>query len=376
MLPAPRSTRELLELLRFYDRTWGLTPLLDRIDFSDVQPLQIYLTALGRLPESVEMAAPFPPESYSARQNLWDAVLSEEFQRGIVIKLLTAFPEKSRLLFVHIPKCAGSDLANNLANRYPYLAQRLSEPDWTPREKFLDEVKQLSLELPFSDKIFIHGHFTLSWFASNKLLRHGDHMFTVLRDPVDRVISQINYILTRFSEDPYLSAPDTRDWVEVLGRDTIPRVGENLDVETLKSELLRHPRISHANLLCLYLGDGDAESALKSCVVSNIELTTLKYYERWLAERWGINRSQRENASEKFVSLNDFTEADKDFLHSITAEDQKIFDAVNGRLAERDVSSIHGLELAMKSGTGLPEERRQAELARSDTSEIEPVDVG
>src|SRR3974390_1270890 len=142
MLPAPRTTRELLELMRFYDRTWGITPLLDRIDFTDVKPLQIYLTVLGRLPESIEMAAPYPRGNYTARENLWDALLSEEFQRGIVIKFLSAFPEKSRLLFVHIPKCAGSDLASHLGERYPHLTQRLSEPEWTSQPKFLDEVKQ------------------------------------------------------------------------------------------------------------------------------------------------------------------------------------------------------------------------------------------
>ncbi len=346
MLPAPRTTRELLELLRFYDRTWGLTPLLDRIDFAGVKPLQIYTTALGRLPESIEMAAPRPREYYSARQNLWDAVLSEEFQRAIVIKFLSAFPEKSRLLFVHIPKCAGSDLATNLAERYPAISQRLSEPDWISREKFLEEVKQLSLDLPFCDKVFVHGHFTLSWFVINKLLRHGDHIFTVLRDPVDRIISQINYILTRFSQDPFLHSPDTRDWLNILGRDSIPRVGENLDVGTLRSELVRHPKISHPNLMCLCLGNGDAKSAFLACVVSDIELTTLEYYERWLTERWGIGRSRRENASERFVALSDFTEADKDHLRSITAEDRVIFDAVSGRLAERNVSSIRGSELA------------------------------
>src|SRR5579862_7055564 len=346
MLSAPRSTRELLELLRFYDRTWGLTPLLDRIDFTGVKPLQIYLTALGRVPESIEMAVPRPRESYSARTHLWAALLSEEFQRAIVIKFLTAFPEKSRLLFLHIPKCAGSDLATNLAERYPAISQRLSEPEWISREKFLEEVKNLSLDLPFCDKIFVHGHFTLSWFVINKLVRHGDHIFTVLRDPVDRIISQINYILTRFSQDLYLHSPDTRDWLNILGRDSIPRVGESLDVETLRSELLRHPKISHPNLICQYLGsDGDAETAFKACVASDVEFTTLEYYERWLGERWGIGRSQRENASERFVSLSDFTEEDKEYVRSITAEDRALFEAVSGRLAERNVSSVTGVEL-------------------------------
>lgn len=342
-LPAPRSTRELFELLRLYDGTKGLDPLLDHIDFTDVRPLQIYSTVLGRLPESLETA--IPRSGYSARQQLKNALLNEEFQKDVLVKFLSAFPEKRRLLFVHIPKCAGSDLTVNLQTTCPYLSHRLTDRNWIPMDKFLGEVRKLSVDLAFSDKIFVHGHITLSWYLNNKLLRYGDHVFAVLRDPVDRIISQINYILTRFSADPEISSPDTRDWLRVLERDRLPRAGSALDVQTLAGELLRNRQISHSNVLCQYLGNNDAQSALKLCAISDIELTTMEHYEKWLLARWGFNQSIRQNASKKFVALTDFSDDDRDYLQTMTNEDRIIFDAVAARLEEKNAHSIRGSHL-------------------------------
>ena len=53
--------------------------------------------------------------------------MSAAFQQEVLTLLLNAFPEKRRLLFVHIPKCAGSDLSHHLMTRYPSIDQRLME---------------------------------------------------------------------------------------------------------------------------------------------------------------------------------------------------------------------------------------------------------
>jgi hypothetical protein len=48
-LPMPRTTRELFELFALYHPSEGLAGLLDRVDFTEVKPLQIYQVAQAML---------------------------------------------------------------------------------------------------------------------------------------------------------------------------------------------------------------------------------------------------------------------------------------------------------------------------------------
>jgi hypothetical protein len=64
-------------------------------------------------------------------------------QARVVEMILNAHPEKQRLIFVHIPKCAGTDLTANLGTRYPVVHQTLADSNWTPPERLqaaVDEV--------------------------------------------------------------------------------------------------------------------------------------------------------------------------------------------------------------------------------------------
>jgi hypothetical protein len=58
------------------------------------------------------------------------ALLSDEFRRNVVQGLLAAFPEKGRNVFIHVPKCAGTDLIFNLVHRFLPLPKILEVKDW------------------------------------------------------------------------------------------------------------------------------------------------------------------------------------------------------------------------------------------------------
>jgi hypothetical protein len=107
-VPLPRTQREWLEELRFYDAARGIDVFLDRFDFTKATPHQLYSGILGRLPESAAVAT--QPIGYSARQQCRDMLLSAEFRKDVIARVLRAYPDKRRLFFIHIPKCAGTDL--------------------------------------------------------------------------------------------------------------------------------------------------------------------------------------------------------------------------------------------------------------------------
>jgi len=127
-LPMPRTTRELFELFALYHPTDGLDGLLDRLDFSDVKPLQIYQVAHGRPPERLDLVV--PDQGYRPRDHLKAALLSGEFRENTLRKLLVAFPEKRRDVFIHVPKCAGTDLILNLGRQRLLLPKMIEVESW------------------------------------------------------------------------------------------------------------------------------------------------------------------------------------------------------------------------------------------------------
>ena len=139
-------------------------------------------------------------------------LLSGEFQTDLIRLFLRAFPEKRRLIFVHVPKCAGTDLSANMMKRWPYLHQQMTQSHWLGREDLFKAISRLVLNLRFFDQLFITGHSSLRYYTSHELIRPFDRVFTILRDPIQIAVSQINYVITRILADARARtfSPDTR----------------------------------------------------------------------------------------------------------------------------------------------------------------------
>jgi hypothetical protein len=178
------------------------------------------------------------------------------------------------------------------------------------------------------------------------LIRPNDQIFTVLRDPVDVIISMMNYVLTRFRDDPVGDTPDTRQWRANMGLRTLPSASDAAGWRDLASRILREPRVVTDNILCNALGRGDAASALDFLVASDIEITDLTRYEPWLAQRWGIARSARANESIKFVTRASLPAEDLALIETKVAEDRILFDRVRQCLDRAGSLSIHGRVVA------------------------------
>ncbi len=343
LIPAPRNGRDVFEAFRRYDPEQGINPWLQSIDLLTTPRRQAIFAVIGRLPEP-------PPVGQSnvvtnGRLPFSNALHSEEFQRRLMVRLLTSYEEKKRLLFVHVPKCAGSDLTVLLMNRYPAFNARLTERNWFPTAKLFAEIKKLVDALAYSETIFVHGHVPLRRYLQDGCVRATDHVFTTVRDPLDMVVSQINYILTRFSRDPELKAIDTRDWLRFLDHDQIKAAIESGDYRDVGRQILRTPQLVEPNRVCQYLGDGTAAVAFENCARAEAEIAHVDTYARWLETRWGIVSDTRQNASAKLVTLEALGDEARRRAEELTQEDRIFVRRVEEKLRASESAAISGGEL-------------------------------
>lgn len=220
----------------------------------------------------------------------------EMAQSTIIETTLRAYPEKRRLIFIHVPKCAGTDLSINLRAKFPAtLHQSLTSPGWFPPSALDEALAKFKIAVERSDTILVDGHNTLRWAISADVVRPMDRLFTIVRDPAAAMMSQINYVTSRMMADPSGKAPDVREW---LNRSSIN------DVEGYQAENVAAiaSRLVHRNPMCSWLGAGDASSALVMIRQSNIEVTDTSRYKAWGEATWGIPFTTKHNASPRIVS--------------------------------------------------------------------------
>jgi len=100
--------------------------------------------------------------------------------------------DQRKIIFLHLPKTGGTTLVNMLHQKYGLQQSQLIYGD-----------KDSQLRQALDNQIeFLHGHFS---FQLIELLREHDYFSaTLLRDPVERVISR--YVHLQYSEDANLVA--------------------------------------------------------------------------------------------------------------------------------------------------------------------------
>ena len=77
-------------------------------------------------------------------------------------------------------------------------------------------------------------------------------------------------------------------------------------------------------------------------IASDIEVTNLPRYEPWLAQRWGVPKSERANESFKFVTRANLPPDDMDLIMSKVTEDRILYDRIQASLDAVDTLSIRG----------------------------------
>jgi hypothetical protein len=347
MMPGPHDPRALLELLYWYDERLGLSPLLSRLDLAGFAPQLIHYTTFGELPQRpLGISA---NGRYYPHDHLNELLLSDEFQTGLLPLLLHAYDDKRRLIFVHIPKCAGTDLSNKLRTRYPWANVNIMDADWTSKDALLRHLSQLVLQLRFSDCIYLCGHARLDYYARNHLVRPADQIFTIIRDPAAIIISQVNYILTRFWLDAESGTigPDTQHWLKEIDIEALPAKLSDGFVQDAGRRVLQNTDLVKPNSICYWLAgrDADARTALEGLVNQNVEVTLTGHYKDWLAQRWNIRSQSTDNSSMKFFTAARLPRDYRDYIGDITQEDAKLYQRIGKAIEQCGGVSVSGHEL-------------------------------
>jgi hypothetical protein len=345
-LRAPRDPRSLFELFATCQPPRGLDDLLATLDVTGIEPRHIYHAVLGRRPETLQ--ATRKPDPYNARDHMRGALVSPEFQRKVISLILNAYPEKQRLLFVHVPKCAGTDLRIGLSTRYPALDIGLTQPNWTSQQQLFAGIHEVALGLRFTDTILLHGHIRLAAAINGGLVRPTDRIITVIRDPVEIILSNVNYVMTRILQDQEAGkeAPDTQAWRRTLAIDRLPPEMPEAVVARLVKTMLHDPSIAVPNSICYWLGNSDVQSAINRLVINDVEITDTKHYGAWLSERWDVVRAARANESRKFVTPAQIHADDLKFIESITAEDRELYTLLSKQIDASGKHSVFGRDIA------------------------------
>ncbi|MBV9812096.1 MAG: hypothetical protein JO326_05060, partial [Acetobacteraceae bacterium] len=243
----------------------------------------------------------------------------------VVAMLLQAFPEKQRLLSVHIPKCAGSHLRETARLHLPLVEPNLGDPRWTTESRLHNALYTLLAKIADADAILAHGHVPLRWYLARELKRPGGRLFAVVREPVALLLSWADYVVTVLVSDPELRRPDTRLWRRELALGDEPVPAHPAERLALADRILCNSAIPVPNTLCSYLGDGDADSARELVAASGIELADFAHYGAWFDRTFGIPEGGRTDPSTPFLAGRSLTRRQRARVLEISEQDRVLY---------------------------------------------------
>jgi hypothetical protein len=346
-MPAcPTNLRETFELFRFYRPDVGIKRLIQDTGIAGMTPRQIYQAVHARSPDTLEAAV--QSSNYDATASFIAALSSVEFQQNLAAHFLRAFPEKRRLFFVHIPKTAGVDVATRLISRFPSINTNLLNRALTPRTAdILLAVKHIVLEMECSDTVFISGHTHLTTYQNwtGNGIRLEDDVFTVVREPMSRILSQVNYVIGRIFAEQTPQQPDTLGWRKEFNVTDLSTRESPEKIFELGRRILRNRGVVVPDIMCEFIGGSNYESALTKTVAHNVEVIDLKQLDAWTEERWGVHDKTRLNTSEKLLSIKDFPAEDIAYARGIVHEDMKYYERVLAATDRYGGTSIRGAQI-------------------------------
>jgi hypothetical protein len=332
--------RELLRVFQHYRPEEGLDALFARVDWSGASPRQLAHAFLGRPPADGAISCADPR---AEARRLFE---SDAFRGDLLRRMLMAFPARQRLLFVHLPKCAGSDFEAAMEQGHASLHDSIK---WLGRY----DAEELALRLHAfmrqlqkkSDTIFVGGHVPLRWYIDTELYRYNDRLLTIVRHPHEIAISFTNYALLVMRRDPQFATEDARSWGRLAGLESFDPTWPAATIKDLAHRIIATDGLLPVNSMCELLGDRTADSVFRNFARVDIEITHVALYTAWLRARWGIERTYRANAAPRIITAADLSSAEKARIAAACTEDMKLYTAVTAKLESTGELSVMGPQM-------------------------------
>ncbi len=316
--------------------------LFARVDWSGVSARQLVHAFLDRAPRAGwELAEPagFSPAD-------WALTLfqSPAFRDGLPGRILRHFPGKQRLLFVHIPKSAGTDFIAAMNRSFPAISNQLSDAGLVSDTQLARRLGNLARKTGDASRMFMSGHVKLDTYLDEGMFRFKDRLMAIVRDPDEICVSFANYVTSRFAACPDLSAQDTQVWASLLGL-TAADIAQ-IEPRALALGIVTKPGLQTSNPICSLLGDGTASSVLANLQRADIEITSRARYGDWLRQVWNLKWDQRANSSRQLIGWADLAGWQQARIKAGNTEDRIVFEAVEACLNQSGAVSVSGLEVA------------------------------
>jgi hypothetical protein len=354
--PLPQRPRDFFELFAAMGATATIEGFFRGIDLFGADPRTAFFMILERWPTTEELAALETP--YRAPAHITSLLRSKEFRVPICRRLLEAFPERQRLLYVRIPRCAGQHVMGMMEGKHPVIPLDFGAPQFRDLDLVVQTLgtilglfgtsRSLVVVQPHVDAFLapparkVIGGDPLHWELAQPPCRSTDLLFAIIRPPEEILLSQVNALLTALRLPPADNEP-----AEVAAarshHDPLPKFDQPAEWTRLGQRILA--RSETANPICTALGDGTSDSALATCARSPIELVGLDGYPGWARRAFDAAPPDPVGVSTVFLQRQDLTPAERTRLADLTSEDRILYERFAKRCSVEGVSNIRGANL-------------------------------
>ena len=357
MRPPPMRLREVFEVFAAMGRTASFQGVHRSLELRSAEPASLANAVLGRWMTVEELAA-FDGKNHWPQ--LRSMLLSEEFRRPFVRRVLDAFSEKRRVLHVRIPSCAGRHVQALMEGAGPLLPLDVGTKKYATADVLgpllgrlfgsINIARGIGVTLPAmgpfveAQQAAVTGADPLHWVSESPPCRAIDLLFAVIRPPVALALSQVNGTLTAL-----------RDQADMPGLQRIaaqlrplPPSGDRAAWKLLAQKLL-HESLP-INPICSALGDGTCAGAIAACGRVPIELVNLEddHYAEWVRPAINAQLLDPIGVSEPFLKPSDLTSADHLVIAARMGEDIAFFEHFLACLKKSGLPLVRGPDLVRK----------------------------
>jgi hypothetical protein len=183
---------------------------------------------------------------------------------------------------------------------------------------------------------------SLPWTMTIPPYRTGDRLFTIVRDPQDIVLAQVNAIVDALRTPTTPEPQPIRRWrnkLRELPDAAAPTEAWAPVARRILADFQGRDPICHA------LADGTLDAALEACAVTNLEIADASRYDEWITRTWDTKSEPPALPPPAALPREALTDADRERLVALTGQDRPFYARVRAALDGAELSSIKGLQL-------------------------------